>query len=74
VKAPAINPKIPFGGFENMSLLCWTILMDVPIMEGPRNGTTEVKPLNHALVDDSIGIPKKSLCFQAGSSTFYKVE
>ena len=34
----------------------------------------EVKPLKHALVDDSIGIPKKPSCSQAGSSTFYKVE
>jgi putative transposase len=36
----------------------------------------EVKPLKHALVDDRIsqGIPKKPSCFQAGSSTFCKVE
>jgi len=34
----------------------------------------EVKPVEHALVDDSIGIPKKPSCFQAGSSTFYKLE
>jgi putative transposase len=39
-------------------------------------GRPEVKPLKHALVDDRIsqGIPKKLSCFQAGSSTFYKVE
>ena len=36
----------------------------------------EVKPVEHALVDDHIpqGIPKKPSCVEAGSSTFYKVE
>jgi len=36
----------------------------------------EVKPVEHALVDDRIpyGIPKKPSCVEAGSSTFYKVE
>jgi putative transposase len=35
----------------------------------------EVKPVEHALVDDRIpyGIPKKPSCVEAGSSTFYKV-
>ena len=34
----------------------------------------EVKPVEHALVDDRIpyGIPKKPSCCEAGSSTFYK--
>jgi hypothetical protein len=54
--------------------LFWTILIDVLIMKGPRLERPEVKPLKHALVDDRIGIPKKPSCFQAGSSTFYKVE
>jgi len=37
---------------------------------------SEVKPVEHALVDDRIpyGIPKKPSCVEAESSTFYKVE
>jgi len=37
---------------------------------------SEVKPVEHALVDDRIPyeIPKKPSCVEAGSSTFYKVK
>jgi putative transposase len=34
----------------------------------------EVKPVEHALVDDRIGILKKPSCVEVGSSTFYKLE
>jgi len=36
---------------------------------------SEFTPVEHALVDDRIsqGISKKSSCFEAGSTIFYKV-